>query len=440
MFLCVTVLAGAVFATARAAEPVKVIWWTNFSGSMFDSIKVLVQQFNDEQDDYEVEVIFQGGASDLMAKLQASTQSELPSAYSGAVEHTGWQVVSEHNVPLQYFIDKDEEGWPELETTFPHLITSYSDGEGNLVGYPFGNSFAGIFVNMDIFKAAGLDPYVELKSFEDIYRIAKILVDGGFAQNGAAFHNNGYYVNAALAVEGVESFNNNNGYDGVPTSALYDQSPTYDALAAMMKAYQDLYAGGYAVPYGTDCNAEVVPMFAEGKLAMFIGVISFHNRILLAGGDKLDLGMVPMPGCSENSRSTGLPAGGTGTYIGNNGNEEAQLGAYKFIKWLSEDQQAAYWATATGYLPVSSSAAATETYQTFLTEKFPRAQYCLDAQAAGDSITRSPFLPIANEVLAANLLMIERVTNDPNYDIDSAIKEANQTINEALELYNLANN
>ena len=70
---------------------------------------------------------------------------------------------------------------------------------------------------------------------------------------------------------------------------------------------------------------------------------------------------------------------------------------------------------------------------------FPRAQYCLDAQMKGDKLTKTPYLPIANEVLKANLLSIERVANDPKYSIEKAIKEATGSINEALELYNMAN-
>lgn len=443
MVLSVAAMPFAAFGQAAPAAKVavpagrtEVTWWSNFSGSMQQTLLKMIEKYNAEQKKFFVRFEFQGGASDLMAKLQATGQSALPDMFSGAVEHTGFFAASTFCKPLQDFIDQDK--W-DYSTTYPHLVTAYSDGEGRQMGYPVGNSFAGIYVNMDIFKKAGIDPYKELKSLQDVYRVAKIMVDKKYAKYGVAFHNNGYYVNAALAVEGVDSVNAGNGYKGRADTCLYDKGATYKAMYSMLDAYQKIYAGGYGIPYGTDCNGEVVPKFAKGELAMFVGVISFHNRILTSGGDKLDIGMVPMPGCSENSRSTGLPAGGTGSFIANNGKPASQAGAYDFIKWMAEPEQAAYWAVNTGYLPVSSKAAATETYQTFMNRVFPRAKYCLDAQMKGDKITKTPYLPIANELLKANLLAIERVANDPKYSIDKAIKEATASVNEALELYNLAN-
>ena len=40
---------------------------------------------------------------------------------------------------------------------------------------------------------------------------------------------------------------------------------------------------------------------------------------------------------------------------------------------------------------------------------------------------------------AANKLMIETVSSDPNADIDAVIQTAYETLQEAIELYNLSN-
>lgn len=444
-FMLISMVALPLFVAAQAAPAQKavvpagrteVVWWSNFSGSLADTLAKMIEKYNSAQNKYFVKFEFQGSATDLMAKLQATGKAALPDMFSGAVEHTGFFAASSFCKPLQDFIDVDK--W-DYSTTYPHLVTAYSDGDSRQIGYPLGNSFAGVFVNMDIFKKAGLDPYKELKSLTDVYRVAKLLVDGKFVKYGVAFHNNGYYMNAALAVEGVDSVDAGNGYKGRATKSLYDVGATYKAMYSQLDAYQKIYAGGYGIPYGTDPNGEIVPKFAKGELGMFVGVISFYNRIYNAGGDKLDIGMVPMVGCSPNSRSTGLPAGGTGSFVANNGRPASQAGAYDFIKWLASADQAAFWAVSTGYLPVSSAAAATTVYQDFMKKTFPRAKYALDAQQKGDKLTKTPYLPIANEVLKANLLAIERVANDPKYSIDKAIKEATTSINEALELYNLAN-
>ena len=46
---------------------------------------------------------------------------------------------------------------------------------------------------------------------------------------------------------------------------------------------------------------------------------------------------------------------------------------------------------------------------------------------------------ISNEMKAANILAIETVAADPNASIDDAIQMAEESIQEAIELYNLSN-
>jgi sn-glycerol 3-phosphate transport system substrate-binding protein len=420
-----------------AKGPIKVRYWSVFSGVLAEAVDGVIADFNASQKNYIIEREFQGNATEIMAKLQASSKNDLPGMFTGAVENVGYFVNSGYTKSIQDFIDADP-GGIDLTKTYPHLVSSYSDGKSRMVGYPIGNSFAGIFYNAKILKDAGIDP-AKIKSYPDMYEAAKKIVNGGFAKYGVGFHKHGYYLNAALAVEGVPSFDKNNGYDGIPTKAVYDTAPTKDSLRSMLGVFQKLYSEKLAVPYGANENDEVVPLFSKGELGMFHGVISFYTRILATGGDKLDIGMIPMPSASEKGKNTGVPAGGTGNFITDNGNNLTQWGAYEFMKFAARADQQANFATKTGYLPVGSGGAETAKYQAFVKEKFPRVQVALDAQKNGDKTTKTPFVPIANELLKANLTAVEQVANDPKYNIDKAIADAQAAITDAIQLWSLAN-
>ena len=62
-----------------------------------------------------------------------------------------------------------------------------------------------------------------------------------------------------------------------------------------------------------------------------------------------------------------------------------------------------------------------------------------DSLNKSDSSAACPYIPISNEMKAANNLAIQTVSADPSASVDDAIKTANDTIQEAIDLYNLSN-
>ena len=56
-----------------------------------------------------------------------------------------------------------------------------------------------------------------------------------------------------------------------------------------------------------------------------------------------------------------------------------------------------------------------------------------------DDSANNPYIPISNEMKAANKLCIQTITADPNADINAAMKVACDSIQEAIDLYNMSN-
>ena len=427
-------------AEPAPADKVEVQWWTYYGDSNIGYCQKIIDAFNESQDKYFVTIHYQGSQAEMNAKMMATAQSELPAMFSGAVENVAMYEASDFCTSLQPYIDADTAGWPELESTWGAIRGAYCDNKGNQVGYPMGYSYGGVFYNADLLKEAGIDP-ATLLTYTDIYEASKKLVEGGYCTYGVGFHPDGFYPTAAIGREGLQAYNANNGYgDERITECLYIKDEKVNgAIAEMLTAYQKLHAENLCVPYGSNYQSDIIPQIAAGECAMMVGVVSMTTKVLSAVDGKYEIGIIPQPSCTDAGKRTGEPAGGTGNFIGNNGNAEAMQGAYEFIKFASTADQAAFFAVSTGYLAPNQAAYDSAAYQDFKNNTWPAVSVVYDSLAKSDDSANNPYIPISNEMKAANKLMIETVSSDPNANIADVIQTAYDSIQEAIELYNMSN-
>ena len=420
---------------------IEVVVWTYFGETMRNQYQQIVDAFNNSQSEYHVTVESQGNQAEMNAKIASTAQEDLPALFHGAVENVAMYANEDYCVPIQEFIDIDEKGaWKELDNTWDAIRAAYQDAEGNQIGYPQGYSYPAIYYNKDMFAKAGIDATKELLSFEDLYTISKKLVDGGYTTYGIGFHPDGYYFNAALGREGIMYYDNDNGYKGTIENCLYTSDSTANnAVKTMLGTYQKLYADNLAIAYGSNYQKEIIPQLADGSCAMMMAVVSVTVKVLSAVGNNFEGGIVPMISATSAGKRTGNPAGGTGSFICNNGNKWAQKGAYEFIKFASSADQAANFSTMTGYLAPNSDAYNSTTYQDYVKNTFPAIADVYTSLEKSDSSANNPYIPISNEMKAANKTATQEAASDPKADLDTIIKKANDTIQEAIELYNLSN-
>ena len=170
--------AGQEEASGQAGETTEVVWWTYFGDQNIEFLQNVIDDFNESQDEYHVTIEYQGSQAEMNAKIQSTTKEDLPALFSGAVENVAMYAGADYCEPLQTYIDQDEEGWPELDSTWDAIRIAYCDNEGNQVGYPIGYSYPGIYYNADMLEEAGIDPS-QIQSFDDLYSACQELVNGG---------------------------------------------------------------------------------------------------------------------------------------------------------------------------------------------------------------------------------------------------------------------
>ena len=440
LMLLVLVMAFAAVLGASADDKVKVVYWGTWGAEKQEYILQVIDEFNASQDKYEAVYEFVGGYGDLLAKLQVTNDEDLPALINSTVEAIGNHLYNERTVPISQFAGKDD---PYYTMLYPNLIGTWSDKNDELIGYPMGNSMPGIYFNMDMMEQIGVDPYTDIKCLEDLPAVFKKLVDAGIVETVIGFDWANFYLNDALAIEGIHCVDNNNGKDDVPTKALYDQPGTIEYVERYYKIWDESNQAGYLLSPGASWGNEVLPAFATGKIALVTGTIGGYARLANAWKENHDtqcnIVFLPWMSITPEGRSTGLPGAGNGFFITKAADERAREGAWEFIKFWSEGDRAAYWCTITGYLPISDANYQSQIYQDYISNSTLDFQKLIDIQAESDLISFPPITPINTELQTAGINALSKVIADPNYGIDNAIHEFAAATNDALDMWHLEN-
>lgn len=311
---------------------IEVKYWCPYTGASAEFVDVIISEFNEMQDTYFVVREYNGGYYDQITKLQATDQSGLPALCNSFSETVGSYLHSGLIKNVQEFIGADPSWTTEL---YGNLIATYGV-DGELVGMPLGLSLSGFFYNKDVFEAAGIDP-ISLNSMVDVADAAMKICEGGFAKYSIAEEHSGIWANYAFAREGFYTTDNNNGIDGLPTRVLYDDNSNgfADIVTTYYQCWADLAAKGCIYPFASKIKDNMIPVLGSGELAMIVTTNSYHDRVTDAcAANGSSFGFVPMFCVTDAGKQTGYCSSGNGFFIVDNGNPEAQNGAWEFVKYF----------------------------------------------------------------------------------------------------------
>ncbi len=416
---------------SSADGKIEITWWSYYAQSNMEYIRKMIGDFNASQDKYTVTMVNQGGASEIRTKLLSTKTENLPSLFTGTPITTGYYADSAFTASMQDFLDKDEDKW--YEGIYDVVRTSYSDLDGNMVGWPFGVSSAGWFINKELLEKAGYT-VDQMTNLEIMAEAAAVIKNKDLAKYGITFNSNGVDLFDTLTLQGVDMVDNGNGYDGEATKTVLQDGETKKALDKVLKIFGKLYKDEVALTYGSDLNGECIPMFVKQELAMFYATNSYANKIVNYD-PTFEWVFIPSVPVDANGKYIGQAMSeGTGSYICNTGREEEMQGAYEFIKFLAKPENQAYWATCTGYIPYTEEGYAQESYQTWMTENFPSAANVKTILLNSAADLRGPYTTIPNALMSACADLYFAVSLEPEGDYDSFIQDAVDMVDEAFEI------
>ncbi|HET8626414.1 MAG TPA: ABC transporter substrate-binding protein [Thermomicrobiales bacterium] len=410
----------------------KLEFWHAMGGQNGATVTKLVDQYNDSQSDVYVEAIYQGSYDDTLTKVKAGLPSKtLPHMVQIYDIGLRFMIDSKAIEPMQTFIDADKFDTSQFEAA----ILNYYTVDKRLYSMPFNTSNPILYYNKKAFQDAGLDPAKPPQTWADVEQMAGKLVkkdsSGKVTQYGISIAIYGWFFEQFLATENALYADPDNGRGAQrATKVVYNQDPG----VKIVDWWNGLVQKGVAVNLGRN-TSDTQKAFIAGQIPMTIDSTAVVRQVVSGAGDKFEVGTGYMPR-PDSSGNGGIIMGGASLYITQSKPDKEKQASWKFVQWLAQPQQQAFWHINTGYFPVRKDA-----YE--LPEEKDNAQKYPQFQTAVNQLHDTKLTPATSGAVlgvfaqsrASTETAIESVILGKAKSKDALDQSAND-INNALKLYN----
>lgn len=338
---------SAAASTASAAvkmDPNKtqVQFWHSNSGNNGKLVEQCVESFNKSQDKIQVIPTFQGGYYDSIAKAQAAIGAgNAPDILQTGSDQVS--ILSKEDGILENLLPRMEKSGMSIDDFIPAFLTGYYDkANKNLVALPMGCSTPVLYCNMDMFSKAGVSVPT---TWDEMKTVSQTLISKGLCEYGFTIPHDSWYFWMIVPQMGGTCFNK----DGTAFGCIEDGTGV-----KAMTLFQDMCKNktmffGPAAESDGDCKKK----FLSGKSAMYLSSVGNLGSVAKDATFKYSLEYLPK-GVKQHT-----PTGGNSlTMLASGKNKDA---AWSFLEWMyTSEEGIAYYASQSGYLPVTNSMAKTE--------------------------------------------------------------------------------
>lgn len=419
--------------TSTQGKPVEITFWHAMGGKNGQAITKMVNDFNSSHKDIKVTAQFQGKYDEELNKIKSAEKAgSAPDIAQVYDIGTRYMIDSKYAVPMQNFIDDEKFDTSSLE---PNLL-SYYTVNNKLYSMPFNSSTPILYYNKDEFKAAGLDPDNPPKTFDEVLADAKKLTkkdsSGNVSQYGFSMAIYGWLFEQYLVKQGKDYVNNGNGRTSSATQVDFDKN---GGALTFLNEWKKLVDSGYVGNFGRN-EDDTENAFIAGKTAMYIESTADLSSDLTAIGGRFNIGTAALP-TIDGTKDNGVSIGGASLWIMNNKDTAKQKAAFEFIKYMVSPKEQAYWASQTGYFPVTTKAYDEQEMKDNLKAK-PQFNTAIEQLHSSPKTSVGALMavfPEARQDVETNIEEMLQNKQTAQQAVDNSAKE----INTALDNYNKEN-
>lgn len=322
-------------AVLPAHAEVTVNFWHSFGKAKGEALQQIVDNFEAKYPDIKINAQYTGGYEDIVTKLQAAIPAHRePDAV--IMEVTRYGLFADRGVLTDLTPYMQNDANVDNLYDFAKEVGVF---EGKNYILPFNSSTPLLYINKDIFKRAGLDPDMDLSTYDQILKAAQQIQDKLGDQGIFGIAAPGQFARWGLVMD-----NDTNLIDPTTNEVLLDSPNTieaYDWMASLTNKYHVA-----SVDTVTD-EGKGPDEFVAGQTGILVwstaSLVKYHKAL----GD--DLKVLPMP-CNK---VCSVPIGGAGIGIMSSASDEVKDAAYKFMSFAASPQSNAIWFAATGYMPIN---------------------------------------------------------------------------------------
>lgn len=391
---------------------VELTFWHSMSIYQGDTLEQLIEEYNNNNEDIQVRLIFQGLYDDMKIKLiNAVKTGDLPDVSQVAIEYLDVFIDDNRIEPITDYISEDDKN--DILSQFWNGVTR----QRKIYAFPFNHSVQVLYYNKDAFEKAGLDPDKPPKTWEDVIKYGKKLTkdfdgDGTIDQWGILVSLEGVFGFTPLIRQvGGEFLNDDR------SKALFNSEEGVRVMELVQKmAYE------YKIMPSNWTLFEGTSAFLQGKIAM--GPITCAGIKFAEDNLPWELGIAPLPYIENKS----VLLGGAGLVIFSKSSHRRKA-AMNFISWLTNKENSIRWHEKTGYLPIRKSAMESFELQSFHRLN-PNYKVPVDQLSYSRPPDFTPYLPQIDQIVryAIEDIMINR--KDPQKTLNIAAEKVNNLLKE----------
>lgn len=386
--LLLILLVTPVFAggSKEASDATKISLWHRWSGDNEKFLQQTIDAFTEQNPDIEIEVVAKAGEymellQSMIADLAAGNTP--PDIFVGGYNLLEY-IATELKPNDLKEMAPSAAAYEELKSRFEPAVFDITNVNGKQVGLPFALSNIIMYVNKDIFREAGLSESDIPKTWDDMFRVGKIIKEKtGKYMVGIQLPDT--WADAALIYSAGGTLKT--------TDGKYVDF-TNDGIVEALSMWQRLY-NEKLIPMATD--SELQADFSAGNIAMLGTTIMKINGI--KSEVRFDLGTAQFPSFTGHEKM--LAAGGA-ALISFSKPKAQKEAVWRFMDYCASQKGMEIF-TQTGYLGVTKHEVPRTEYQK---PAYDQQQYaftwpCWPGGAAGLEIERL-YLNARNRIIMEN--------------------------------------
>ncbi|MDJ0956691.1 MAG: sn-glycerol-3-phosphate ABC transporter substrate-binding protein UgpB [Arenicellales bacterium] len=343
--LSVTMFVGA----AHAATEIQ--WWHAFTGRLGELLAEQVEKFNASQSDYKVIATHKGNYSEtLNAGIAAFRAGEQPHLLQVFEVGTATMMAASGAIKPIYEV-MTEAGIEWDPNAYMGAVKGYyTTTDGRMLSLPYNSSTPVLYVNRDLFEKAGLDPDMDLSTWEQVGKALDGLKGAAIGcplttawQSWVHLENMSAYHNTPFATK-------ENGFAGLDTELVFNGALHVKHIQTMGDWAKDgkfIYAGR---------RNEGGANFRGGECALFTESSAGYAGVKAEAQFEFEIRPLPYWSDAEGAPQNTIIGGASLWVLSGHGAEDYK-GVAAFFSFLSSSDIQAAWHQNTGYLPITMAAA-----------------------------------------------------------------------------------
>ena len=345
------VLAFTVSWTTGALAQTEIQWWHAFTGRLGDLLAEQVEKFNASQNDYVVVGSHKGNYSEtLNAGIAAFRAGEQPHILMVFEVGTATMMAASGAIMPVYQVMADAGADFNPDGYLGAVKGYYTTTTGEMLSLPYNSSTPVIYVNRDLFVSAGLDPDMDLSTWQQVDAALTALKEGGVDCPLTTAWQSWVHLENFSAYHNVPFATKENGFAGLDTELALNGPVQVKHIETMGNWARDgkfIYAGR---------RNEGGANFRAGECALFTESSAGYAGVKAQAEFDFEIRSLPYWEGVEGAPQNTI-IGGSSLWVLSGHESDDYNGVAAFLNFLSSSDIQAKWHQDTGYLPITLAAA-----------------------------------------------------------------------------------